>query len=230
MSINLFGKLAIMVTVLTIAGGSQAQAKAPIELENRITQSYNVLNGMLRSPDGGIPADLLKHTGAIIIYPSVLKAGFGLGGHYGKGIIMRRKPPHKKWGPPVFVSLAGGSIGWQIGVEDAEIVLLVMENVSLQSLFQDKFTLGADAAIAVGPVGRDASAAANIDMSSGILSYSRAQGLFAGATIKGSYLEVDWTANESYYGSTGSLDTIFKEGKSKISPAAARLIQLLNRY
>jgi lipid-binding SYLF domain-containing protein len=105
-----------------------------------------------------------------------------------------------------------------------------MSDVSLRSLFHDKFTIGADASVAAGPIGRDASASTDIGLSAGILSYSRAKGLYAGLSLQGSAMQADWEANERYYGSDPSMIDGFFEGKGPISPAAAKLIQLLNRY
>jgi SH3 domain-containing YSC84-like protein 1 len=201
-----------------------------MELETRLSECSAILKDMLEAPDAGVPKDLIKRSRAIVLFPSVLKAGLGLGGHYGKGVVLRRNPATGKWGPPAFLTLVGGSFGWQIGVQSTDLVLLVMSDVSLKSLFRDKFTIGADASVAAGPVGRDASAGTDIDLSAGILSYSRAKGIFAGVSVKGSVIEPDWSANKSYYGSDKSVMDIFFTGKGTISPAAARLIRLLNRY
>ena len=201
-----------------------------VELENRLTECTEALRDIMQAPDKAIPIDLIKGSKAIIIFPSLLKAGFGVGGQYGKGVILRRNRSDGKWGPPAFISLIGGSFGWQLGVQSTEMVLLVMNEISLKSLFRDKLTIGADASIAAGPVGRDASAALEVDQGAGILSYSRAKGLFAGVSIKGSILEPDWDANQQYYGSGASIRDIFFQGKAAVSPAGKRLIQLLNHY
>jgi lipid-binding SYLF domain-containing protein len=110
------------------------------------------------------------------------------------------------------------------------LILLIMNDISLKSLFKDKITIGADASIAAGPVGRDASAGTDVDFSAGILSYSRAKGLFAGVSIKGSVIESDWESNEAYYGSDVSVIDIFFRGKGTVSPAAAELIRFLNKH
>jgi lipid-binding SYLF domain-containing protein len=184
----------------------------------------------MEAPDAGIPADLMRRSRAIVIFPNVVKAGLGVGGHYGKGVVIRKNAKTGRWGPPAFVRLVGGSVGWQVGVESLELVLLVMNEVSLKSMFQDKFTLGADASVAVGPIGRDASAGTDVALSVGILSYSKAKGLFAGVSLKGSVLEVDWTSNEAYYGSDANVIDIFFGQKGNISPAGAKLIRLLAIY
>ena len=219
----------VFLLLLGVTFMPQYMHASSLELENRISTCTNSLNEMLNATDGGIPADLLRRSTGIIIFPQVLKAGLGVGGHYGKGVILRRYPKSGKWGPPVFISLIGGSIGWQVGIQATDLVLLIMSDVSLKSLFRNRITIGADASVAAGPIGRDASAGADIDLSAGMLSYSRAKGLFIGLSIKGSILEVDWHANESYYGSDLSIIDIFFKGKGKLSPSAKRLIHLLNK-
>ncbi len=225
-------KLLVITTtfMLTIFWASVSPAGYPMELENRLAHCSQALRDMMEAPDGGIPSDLLGRSRAIVILPSVVKAGLGVGGHYGKGVVVRKHAKTGRWGPPAFVRLMGGSVGWQVGVESLELVLLVMNDVSLKSMFQDKFTLGADASVAVGPVGRDASAGTDMALSVGILSYSKAKGLFAGVSLKGSVLEVDWTSNEAYYGSDASVIDIFFGQRGNISPAGAKLIRLLAIY
>lgn len=200
-----------------------------LELEHRISECTRVLEEMMNAPDAGIPTDLLRRSTAIVVFPSILKAGLGIGGQYGRGMILRRSPRSGTWGPPVFLTLIGGSFGWQAGVQATDLILLVMSNVSLKSLFRDKFTVGVDASVAAGPIGRDASASADIDLSAGMLSYSRAKGLFAGVSVKGSVIEPDWQANEAYYGSELSIIDVFFKGRVNVSPAARDLMRLLNR-
>ncbi|MHB8205226.1 MAG: lipid-binding SYLF domain-containing protein [Desulfomonilaceae bacterium] len=217
--------------LLFIAGNiSQETSRADnLELENRLNDVKKVITEMLQAPDEGIPHDLLNRSKAIIIFPSVIKAGMGIGGQYGKGVALRRDPSDRKWGPPAFVTLLGGSFGWQIGVQSTQLILLVMSDVNLKNLFKDKFTIGVDASVAAGPVGREASADTDISLSTGILSYSRASGLFAGLTIQGAVLEADWQANEAYYGSRVSIIDIFSHKKGHLSPAAVKIIATLNR-
>jgi lipid-binding SYLF domain-containing protein len=215
--------------LVVLCGPSEGFSRA-LEQEMQLRECADVLKEMMQAPDASIPRDLVKRSQAIVVFPSVIKAGLGVGGHYGKGVVLRRNPGTRKWGPPAFLTLVGGSFGWQIGVQSTDLALLVMNDVDLKSLFRDKFTIGADASVAAGPVGRDASAGMDIDLSSGILSYSRAKGIFAGVSIKGSVIEPDWSANEAYYGSETSIIDIFFGGKGTVSPAAATLIQLLNRY
>lgn len=209
------------------SGGAEAQFAS---LDHRISDCTLVFKEMTEAPDAGIPTDLLRRSQAVIIFPSVLKAGLGVGGQYGRGVILRKDLASGKWGPPAFLTLIGGSFGWQVGVQATDLLILVMSDVSLRSLFKDKFTLGVDASVAAGPIGRDASAATDIGLSAGMLSYSRAKGIFAGVSIKGSVLEPDWDANETYYGSELSIIDIFFKGKGRVSKASRNLMNLLNRY
>jgi len=209
------------------SGGAEAQVSS---LDHRISDCALVFKEMMEAPDAGVPADLLRRSQAIIIFPSVLKAGLGVGGQYGKGVILRKDPASGKWGPPAFLTLIGGSFGWQVGVQATDLLILVMSDVSLRSLFKDKLTVGVDASVAAGPIGRDASAATDIGLSAGMLSYSRAKGIFAGVSVKGSVLEPDWDANEAYYGSELSIIDIFFKGRGRVSQASRTLLNLLNRY
>ena len=222
--------IVILFIVATLFLPGHRSWARPLELENRISESARALKDMMDAPDGSIPTDLLRRSRAVVIFPSVIKAGLGVGGQYGTGVILRRNPSTRKWGPPAFITLVGGSFGWQVGVQATDLVLLVMSDVSLRSLFHDKFTIGADASVAAGPIGRDASASTDIALAAGILSYSRAKGLYAGISLQGSVMQADWEANERYYGSDLSMIDRFFEGKGPISPTAGRLIGLLNKY
>jgi lipid-binding SYLF domain-containing protein len=225
-----YATLLVLILFVAFFSANDLVWARPLELENRILDSARVLSEMMNAPDSSIPSDLLRRARAIVIFPSVVKAGLGVGGQYGKGVVLRRNSTTGKWGPPAFVTLIGGSFGWQVGVQATDLVLLVMSDVSLRSLFRDKFTVGADASVAAGPIGRDASASTDIALSAGILSYSRAKGIYAGLSLQGSVMQADWEANEGYYGSDLSMIDSFFEGKGPVSPAAGRLIELLTKY
>ncbi len=201
----------------------------PQELENRLVQSAAVISEIMDAPDSSIPKDLLRRSSAIVIFPSVLKVGLGFGGQYGKGVALRKNPSSSRWGPPAFFSLLGASVGWQMGVQSTDLILLVMSEVSLKGLFKDRFTIGVDASVAAGPIGRDASAATDIALTANILSYSRAKGLFMGVSISGAMMELDWDANEKYYDSDISIIDLFFKGEGELSPAGNKLVQALNR-
>jgi SH3 domain-containing YSC84-like protein 1 len=220
----------VFLAVSSVFQALASPAQPPAELEHRLLDSAEALKDVMEAPDGGIPSDLIKRCRAIIIFPSVLKAGLGIGGHYGRGVIVRRDSKQGRWGPPAFLTLTGGSVGWQAGVQTTQLVLLVMGKVSLRSVFQGKFTVGADAAVSAGPVGRNASASVDVDLSSGILSYSQSKGLYAGLSVQGSVLEPDWDANESYYGSGVSIIDRFFQERGKLSPAGTELVELIGKY
>lgn len=226
------GAIVVAIALIIALGApfQPASAQAPPQLETRLADCSKVIREMMTAPDGGIPKDLLKRSQGIVVFPSVLKAGLGVGGHYGKGVVLRRDPKTGRWGPPVFISFMGGSVGWQVGVQSTDMVLLIMNDVSLRNLFKDKITIGADASVAAGPVGRDASAGTDLSLSVGMLSYSRAKGLFVGVSIKGSVLEVDWNANEAYYGSGASVIDVFFHGKGQVSRAGYQLMRTLGRH
>ena len=145
-----------------------------------VSESGKVLAEIQDMPDQGIPSDLLRECSAIAVFPSTISAGFGIGGKYGQGIIMVREEDKGKWSAPAIFNLIGGSIGWQIGGQATDFVLLIMSRRSVDGILQGKLKLGADASVAAGPVGRAAEASTDIQLKGGILSYSRSRGLFGG--------------------------------------------------
>ena len=196
----------------------------------RITEAGTVMKEILGMPDG-IPKDLLSKADCVVIYPSVKKAAFGVGGSYGRGLITCRKGQDFSgpWSAPAMYALEGGSFGFQIGAQATDFVLLVMNEDGAKSVMSSKVKLGGDASVAAGPVGRDAAAATDIVMKAEILSYSRAQGLFAGVSLEGSTLRSDDGANKTLYGKELSAKEIVREGKVPPPAAAQGLLALLNR-
>ena len=154
----------------------------------------DVLNEIMAIPASGIPASLLANAQGIVIIPDLVKGGFVLGLRHGRGIAMVRDE-RGFWRPPSFVTLTGGSVGWQIGLQVTDIVLVFKTRSSVQGLLRGKFTLGADAAAAAGPVGREAAAATDAQLLAEIFTWSRSRGLFAGVSLDGSVLQIDQTAN-----------------------------------
>jgi lipid-binding SYLF domain-containing protein len=196
--------------------------------DDRIGESANVMKEILGMPDG-IPKDLLNKADCLIIYPSVKKAAFIVGGSYGRGLITCRKGQDfsGSWSAPAMFALEAGSFGFQIGAQATDFVLLVMNESGARSVMSSKVKLGADAAIAAGPKGRDAAAATDIVLKAEILSYSRSQGLFAGVSLEGSTLRSDDGANKALYGREISAKEIVREGKVPVPPAAKRLLAIL---
>jgi lipid-binding SYLF domain-containing protein len=185
----------------------------------RITESLTVLRELTGAPDRGIPEHLLARAEAIVVIPTLIKGGFVIGGKHGKGVISTRDRTTNAWSNPAFVNMTGGSIGWQIGVEAVDVVLLVMNRRGVDDLLQDRFTLGGSLSVAAGPVGRTGDAATDAQMSAQILAYSRSKGLFAGATLEGAGLHGDDSANKAMYGTNSLTDVL--AGKPTTTPAAA---------
>jgi SH3 domain-containing YSC84-like protein 1 len=198
--------------------------------QERVKDSGQVLKEILDIPDD-IPQDLLDKAECIVILPSVKKAAFGIGASYGRGLMICRSGQHYTgpWGPPALYALEGGSIGFQLGVQGTDFVLLVMNPKGATSLLTSKVKLGADASAAAGPKGRTAEGATDVVMKAEILSYSRNKGLFAGVSLEGSTLRSDGSANEKLYGQRLDAKDIIREGKVKNPPCASELVGLLDK-
>ncbi len=189
-----------------------------------------VLKEILDIPDD-IPQDLLDKSVCVIVYPSVLKAAFVVGGSYGRGAMTCRTGEHftGPWSAPTMMALEGGSVGFQIGGQATDFVLLVMNDRGAHSILKSKVKLGADASAAAGPVGRNASAETDVTMRAEILTYSRARGLFAGISLAGSSVRPDNDANARIYGKKVEAESIIFKGAVAVPPAAQKLISLLNQ-
>jgi lipid-binding SYLF domain-containing protein len=198
--------------------------------KERVKQSGEVLKEILNIPDD-IPQDLLSKAECIIVLPSVKKGAFGVGGSYGRGVMICRSGEHYTgpWGAPALYALEGINIGFQLGGEATDFVLLVMNPKGARSLLSSKVKLGGDASAAAGPKGRTAEGATDIVMNAEILSYSRTKGLFAGISLEGSTLRSDGSANEKLYGKKLSAKEIIREGKVGTPASAAELVALLNK-
>ena len=154
----------------------------------------------MAASDSSLPGSILEKAEAIAVFPSLVKAGFVVGGSRGHGIISVRDTKSGAWSSPAFLTITGGSIGFQIGVQEVDLVLVVQNRRGLDQLLKNQFKIGADASVAAGPVGRDASASTDIQLRAQILSYSRTRGAFAGVTLNGSTIRQDRDANERFYG------------------------------
>ncbi len=197
--------------------------------EERVRDSGEVLKEILNIPDD-IPQDLLDKAECVVILPSVLKGAFGVGGSYGRGVMVCRSGEHYTgpWGAPALYALEGVSIGFQLGGQATDFVLLVMNPKGARSLLSSKVKLGADASAAAGPKGRTAEGATDIVMSAEILSYSRNKGLFAGISLEGSTLRSDGSANEKLYGQKLTAKEIIVDHKVAIPACAKELVSLLD--
>ena len=206
-----------------------ARAAEPQKDEDRLRNSGTVLKEILDVPDD-IPQDLLDKADCVVVFPSVLKAAFIVGGSYGRGAMTCRKGEdfNGSWGAPTMMALEGGSFGFQIGGEATDFVLLVMNERGARGILSSKVKLGADASAAAGPVGRTASAETDATLRADILSYSRARGAFAGVALDGSTIRPDKDANEQIYGSEIPASEIVLSGHIAIPEAAQKMISTLD--
>lgn len=195
--------------------------------ETRLATSTRVLTELMMMPEQNIPAWLLERAHAVAVIPSVIKVGLGIGGRRGKGVLVVRKD-NGEWSNPVFVNLTGGSFGFQVGVQSTDVVLVFTSRQSIEGIVGGKVTLGADASVAAGPVGRQSSAATDVGLTAQVYSYSRAMGLFAGVALDGSAMTIDHTSNESFYGRAGVLasDIIRTDAPAAPEPAVEFLAAL----
>src|SRR5579872_1370422 len=188
--------LAIVAASLLVSAGS-GLAKPTQE---RLAEAGRVFSEIMATPDKGIPQDLLGKAQCVIIIPSMKKAAFVVGAEFGRGFAECRNPGGTGWTAPAALKLEGGSVGFQLGGSATDLILLVMNREGMNKLMSDKFTLGADASVAAGPVGGTAEANTDVKMSAEILSWSRAKGLFAGVALNGASLRPDEPANDELYG------------------------------
>jgi lipid-binding SYLF domain-containing protein len=197
---------------------------------DRLTNAGMVMEEIMNIPDD-IPQDLLDKAECVIVFPSVLKAAFIVGGSYGRGAMTCRGGEHftGPWGAPSMMALEGGSVGFQLGGQATDFVLLVMNPRGAQSILSNKVKLGADMSAAAGPKGRDATAATDVTLRAEILSYSRARGLFAGVSLEGSTLRPDNDGNEKLYGKKMTAEEIIRQGAVPVPPSGQKLVSLLNK-
>lgn len=192
-----------LTAVLMVASSFSIMAIAAdreVKVDDRLDASADTLNDMMRAADKGIPHDLIGKARCVVVVPGMKKAGFIIGAKYGKGFAACRKATGMGWSAPAAVEVEGGSFGFQIGASDTDVVLLVMNDGGMRHLLSDKFTLGGEAAVAAGPLGRNASAQTDAEMHAEILSYSRARGIFAGLSLEGATLHSDGATNKELYG------------------------------
>ncbi|MFL6213099.1 MAG: lipid-binding SYLF domain-containing protein [Blastocatellia bacterium] len=207
--------LLILTAPVALAGGGKRSDEV-----QRLRRAAEVFTEIMAIPDKAIPDDLLDRSACIAIVPGLKKGALGFGGKYGKGVVMCRKPD-RRWSAPSFITIEGGSVGFQIGFSQSDVVLLIMNRKGIDKLIGDKFTLGADASVAAGPVGRTANAQTNVRLDAEILGYSRAKGLFAGVSLEGATLRQDMDNISDFYGKDINPRAILLEATVPM-PAEAR--------
>jgi SH3 domain-containing YSC84-like protein 1 len=220
---RLFISLALAILFMAAAMGQEKERE-------RLKNCGEVLNEIVNVPDG-IPQDLLDKAECVIVFPSVKKFAIGIGGSYGRGALICRSGANYSgpWGAPAMYALEGGNIGFQLGGQATDFVLLIMNDKGAKSILTSKVKLGADASAAAGPKGRTASAATDVVMKAEILSYSRSRGLFAGVSLEGSTLRSDGGANKNLYGKDLSAEDIVVKHAVKTPASAGSLVSVLNK-
>jgi len=221
--------LVVIALCATISPFVSADDKGSTEKE-RVKEAGETLKQILDMPDKGIPKSVLNGSKCVIVLPSVKKMAVGIGGTYGRGVMSCRTGSDYKgpWSAPIMMASSGGNIGFQIGGEATDFVIIVMNDQGAKSLLNNKVKLGADASIAAGPVGRTAEASTNASMQAQMLSYSRSRGVFGGIALSGATLRPDSSANENLYGQKVSAEDIIA-GKVQMPAEAGQLIQDLER-
>jgi lipid-binding SYLF domain-containing protein len=191
--------LLVVATLLAVLLTSTGQAAT--REENRVGDASDVLEQFLRIPEKTVPPALLSRAYAVAVIPNVVKAAFGLGARRGKGIIVVRQDDNS-WSNPAFITITGGSVGWQAGAQSTDIILVFKTRKGVDGIENGRFTLGADASVAAGPLGRHTAVATDIEFKAEVYSYSRSRGLFAGVAIEGAGVTMDRKANAAFYGAS----------------------------
>jgi len=195
----------------------------------RLDDAATLFSEIMSAPDRSIPQDLLNKAACIVLVPGLKKGALGFGGKYGRGFALCRSTSGEGWGPPAAARIEGGSFGLQLGFSSSDVVLLIMNEKGMKKLTSSKFTIGAEATAAAGPVGRDATAQTDAYMTAEILSWSRSKGLFAGVSLDGATLRNDIDENQIMYGQRWDSKQILTSG-AKPPAAAGKLISVLNKY
>ena len=217
-------KLALAAACLTLLPATRAHAQA--KETHRLDASREVLEELL-SGEESIPRDLLDKAECVAVIPSAKKFALGVGGRYGKGAVSCRSQGGSSWGAPLMISIGGGSLGLQIGGQAADYVFLIMNPKGMEYLLRSQFTLGADAAVAAGPVGRTGSAGTDLRMHAEILSYSRTRGLFVGLSLEGAVVKQDKDGNENLYGERVDPKRVLEQGAYAVPKEAKGFLSVL---
>ncbi|MEM1175405.1 MAG: lipid-binding SYLF domain-containing protein [Pseudomonadota bacterium] len=219
-----FTGLIVLVLLFSLTDVSAASRE-----EKRVADASDVIDQILRIPEQSIPPSLLSRAYAVAVIPNVVKVGLGVGARRGKGIIVVRQDDNT-WSNPAFVTLTAGSVGWQIGAQSTDVILVFKTRKGVDGIANGKLTLGADASIAAGPIGRNAAVATDLAMQAEVISYSRSRGLFAGVALEGAGVTMDRKANAAFYGSPGMTpEKVFASSPNIAPNVANEFVQLLTR-
>lgn len=220
---------ACILGMLGLLAPASSHSESLSELDNRLRECNEALKRLVGKSGGRIPKKLLQKCRAIAIFPGLVKAGALVGVSYGSGVIVKRDPASGKWSKPAFFRIRGASIGVQAGAQFADVVLLIMSDLAIEGLLEDKITLGADLSVSAGPVAGQAAADTDYRFNSRILSYSSAKGLFLGLSFRGASLAPDVEANKTYHGPNVSVQDVFYEGSGSLTPNGRDLIYTLEQ-
>ena len=231
-------KRILVLTLASVAAAGTLTLYAQAEDAERVKNAAQAFTEIMSIPEKAIPNTILEKAEAIAVFPGTIKGGLGIGAHRGKGILSVRNRATGTWSNPGFLTLTGGSFGAQIGAQELDLVLVVVNKAGVDNLLKNEFKIGGDASVAAGPVGRAAEASTDIQLRAEILSYSRARGLFAGVTLNGSAIREDEDANQHFYGkAVRNVDIISAKpaavgttGKVSAPDAVAAWHQALSKY
>ena len=205
-------KVFMMIPLAVLACSQLLVAQPSSDEARRVADAATVLEEIMAASDNAVPRAIIESAEGIAVFPSLIKGGIVVGAQRGRGVLSVRDKKNGGWSSPAFLTITGGSIGAQFGAQAIDLVLVINNQRGLEQLVKNQFKIGADAAVAAGPVGRDASASTDIQLRAQILSYSRARGLFAGVTLNGSTIRQDRDANERFYGTAYRTSQIVFDG------------------
>jgi lipid-binding SYLF domain-containing protein len=215
--------------IAVLVGMAATTLVADNKTPQRLEEAAAVFEEIMSTPDKGIPQDLLEKAQCAVIVPGMKKGAFVIGAKYGKGFVTCRRPGGQGWSAPAAIKIEGGSVGFQIGGSETDVVMLVMNERGAQKLMSSKFTLGGEGEVAAGPVGRNATAQTDAKLQAEILSWSRSRGAFAGISLQGATLRPDTEDNQELYGKPLETKDIVNSNMPP-PPAAKKLISVLNKY
>jgi lipid-binding SYLF domain-containing protein len=221
--------VATLLALFAIAAIHAADDKEASKVDKRLAEAGTAFSEIMSAQDRNIPGSILDKAECVVIIPGMVKGGFIVGGQAGKGAVTCRNAAKDAWGAPAMIEMGGGSFGLQIGATATDVVMLVMNRKGMNSLLKDKFTLGGDASVAAGPVGRGTTAETDAALHAEILSYSRSKGAFAGLALKGTTLTQDDDANEALYGKKMDASQILS-GTTPVPAGATPMLNALKMY
>jgi lipid-binding SYLF domain-containing protein len=223
-------KKVLLVATAVLAASHALVAQPSSDEARRVADAATVLEEIMAAADKAVPRAIMEKAEGIAVFPSLIKGGLVVGAQRGRGVLSVRDKTTGGWSAPAFLTITGGSIGAQFGAQAIDLVLVINNQRGLEQLVKNQFKVGADAAVAAGPVGRDASASTDIQLRAQILSYSRARGLFAGVTLNGSTIRQDRDANERFYGTAYRTSQIVFDGLGGSPEPVAQWKQTLSNY